>query len=48
MKGKKERKTMSELMQGYDEIVKGKELNKNSKKLFEKTLKKAVKPRSSK
>ena len=34
---------MEKLTAGYEEFIKGKELNKNGKKVFEKTLKKATK-----
>ncbi len=39
---------MEKLTAGYEDFIKGKELNPNGKKLFNKTLKKAVKPRGSK
>lgn len=47
---KKKNLTIGELTKNYDQFIKGKELNKNNKELFEKALKKAVtvKPRSSK
>lgn len=44
----KKNKTMVELTFGYEEYIKGKKRNKDGKKLFEKTLKKATKPRGSK
>ncbi|HEY8660922.1 MAG TPA: hypothetical protein VIL78_17960 [Hanamia sp.] len=40
---KKERLTPTQLDANYNKYMKGKELNNNGKKLFEKTLKKAVK-----
>jgi hypothetical protein len=49
MKVKKEAKgkktPMEKLTSGYEEFIKGKKVNKKGKNLFEKTLKKAVKPR---
>lgn len=48
MSKKKKIKSMAELTAGYDDFIKGKELKSNGKKLFEKTLKKAAKPRGSK
>ena len=39
---------MAEVTKNYSQFIKGKQVNKNGKELFEKTLKKAVKPRSSK
>lgn len=47
--GKKKKEiTMAELTKNYDTFIKGKQVNKNGKELFEKTLKKVVKPRFSK
>ncbi|MFT3909855.1 MAG: hypothetical protein QM737_10550 [Ferruginibacter sp.] len=48
MAKKKKEITMEELTKNYSTFIKGKEINKNGKDLFDKTLKKAVKPRSSK
>ena len=45
---KKKEKTMAELTAAYKNFIKGKSVNKNGKELFDKVLKKAVKPRSSK
>lgn len=47
MKAEKKKKPMStaELTKGYEEFIKGKELNNNNAALFEKTLKKATKPK---
>lgn len=39
---------MDKLTENYKEFIKGKELNPKGKELFEKAIKKAVKPRSSK
>jgi hypothetical protein len=39
---------MDKLTEGYEEFIKGKKINKNGKKLFDKALKKAAKPRGSK
>ena len=36
---------MEKLTQGYEEFIKGKKLNKNGKKTFNKALKKAAKPK---
>jgi hypothetical protein len=49
-KSKKILSPMEKLTQGYEEFIKGKELNKNGKQLFDKTIKKAAnpKPRGSK
>jgi hypothetical protein len=44
----KEKTAMEKITSGYEEFIKGKKTNKNGKKLFEKTLKKATKPRGSK
>lgn len=44
----KKAKTMAEVSAGYERFIKGKELNKNGKAVFEGVLKKAVKPRSAK
>lgn len=49
MKSTKKKQTpMEKLTQGYEKFIKGKEVNKNGKKLFNKTLKKATKQRGSK
>jgi len=45
---KKKIKPMTQLTAGYEKFIKGKEVKKNGKTLFEKTLKKAIKPRDSK
>lgn len=42
---KSKQKSMAELTEGYEEFIKGKELNKNGKELFNKTIKKAAKPK---
>jgi hypothetical protein len=39
---------MEKLTSNYETFIKGKEINNSGKKLFEKTLKKAVKRRGSK
>jgi len=39
---KKNQTPMEKLTQGYDKFIKGKETNKNGKKAFDKTLKKAT------
>jgi hypothetical protein len=46
--GKKKRLTVTELGNKYKDFIKGKELNDNSKELFEKTLSNAVKPKQQK
>lgn len=48
MAKKKKEITMAELTKNYETFIKGKGVNKNGKELFDKTLKKAVKQRSSK
>ena len=48
MAKKKKDMTMDEVTAGYNKFIKGKKLNPNSKKVFENTLKKAVKQRGSK
>ena len=48
MTKKKKDMTMEEVTAGYDKFIKGKKLNPNGKKVFESTLKKAVKQRGSK
>lgn len=46
---KKERKTpMEKLTAGYEDFIKGKELNNKGRDLFDKAMKKAAKPRSAK
>lgn len=45
MKSKKKNITMEQLTQGYDSFIKGRELKENGKKTFEKTIKKATKPK---
>ena len=47
-KGKKNKTSMDKLTSGYEKFIEGKELNPKGKSLFDKTLKKAVKPRKSK
>ena len=39
---------MENLTKGYEKFIKGKEVKKDGKKSFERTLKKATKPRNSK
>lgn len=47
MKAKKKALTpMEKLTAGYEDFIKGKELNKKGKELFDKVIKKAAKPRS--
>lgn len=49
LENKKHTKTpMDKLTKGYEKFIEGKELNPKGKNLFEKTLKKATKPRGSK
>ena len=50
MKKGKKKTPMEKLTAGYEEFIKGKELNPNGKELFEKAIKKAAtsKPRGSK
>jgi hypothetical protein len=43
---KRKRKTMKELANGVAKFLHGKKTNKNNGKLFEQTVKQAVKPRS--
>lgn len=43
---KKDKKSMAELTAGYEQFIKGKEVNANNGQLFEKAIKKAVKPKS--
>jgi hypothetical protein len=46
MKEKKEKQTpMDKLTQGYEKFIKGQELKADGKKLFEKAIKKASKPK---
>ena len=47
-KNKNANTTMDKLTIGYDKFITGKESNPAGAKLFEKTLKKAIKPRGSK
>ena len=42
--GKKVKKTMDKLTEGYEEFIKGKETKDNGKALFQKAIKKAAKP----
>lgn len=48
MSKKKKDMTMEEVTAGYSKFIKGKKTSKNGKNLFDKALKKAVKPRSAK
>ena len=49
MKQKKNKKlTMERLTNGYEQFMRGKNVNNNGKKIFEKTIKRAIKPRGSK
>lgn len=49
MKSRKKEKTpMEKLTAGYEDFIKGKELNKKGRKVFDKVIKKAAKPRGSK
>lgn len=48
MKSKKKAITMDELTKNYEHFIKGKEVNKNGKMQFDKTIKKATKQRGSK
>lgn len=45
MKAKKGKTPMEKLTKGYEEFIKGQELKKNGKKAFNKTIKKAAKPK---
>ena len=45
---KKKEISMLELTAGYEDFIKSKKTNKKGKKLFAKTLKKAIKQRGSK
>ena len=45
---KKKVSPMDKLTAGYEDFIKGKELNKKGRKLFDKVVKKAAKPRGSK
>lgn len=42
---RKNKKTMSEITANYETFIKGKEVNNNSVNLFNKAVKKAVKPK---
>lgn len=42
---KKKDKSMAEVTKGYEEFIKGKEIKKNSKKEFDKTISKATIPK---
>jgi hypothetical protein len=42
---KKKQTPMEKLTQGYEKFIKGQELKNNGKTVFEKTLKKAAKPK---
>lgn len=44
----KSKSPMEKLTQGYEKFIKGKELKKDGEKVFQRTLKKAAKPRGSK
>lgn len=49
MKSKKKEPTpMEKLTAGYETFIKGKKVNNNGKDLFDKAIKKAVKPRAAK
>jgi hypothetical protein len=45
---KKEPTPMEKLTAGYEDFIKGKELNNKGRELFDKVVKKAAKPRSAK
>jgi hypothetical protein len=47
-KSKKEKTPMEKLTAGYEDFIKGKELNNKGRELFDKAVKKAAKLRSSK
>ncbi len=47
-KTKKELSPMEKLTAGYEDFIKGKELNNKGRDLFDKVIKKAAKPRGSK
>jgi hypothetical protein len=47
-KEKKELTPMEKLTAGYEDFIKGKELNNKGRELFDKAVKKVVKPRSAK
>jgi hypothetical protein len=47
-KKKKELTPMEKLTAGYEDFIKGKELNKKGRELFDKVVKKTAKPRSAK
>jgi hypothetical protein len=47
-KHNKERTPMEELTKGYEAFIKGKKVNAKGKKLFNKVIKKAVKPPAAK
>lgn len=42
---KKKQTPMEKLTKGYEKFIKGQELKKNGKKSFNKTIKKAAKPK---
>jgi hypothetical protein len=42
---KKTKTPMEKLTEGYEDFIKGRELNKDGKKRFDKVLKKATKPK---
>jgi len=44
----KEKTPMEKLTQGYEAFIKGKKINAKGKKLFDRAIKKASKPRSAK
>ena len=49
MKKKRNKLTpMEKLTEGYEAFIKGKKVNANGKKVFDKAIKKAAKPRSAK
>jgi hypothetical protein len=47
-KSKKQKSPMDKLTKGYEKFIEGKELNPKGEEVFNKTLKKASKPRGSK
>jgi hypothetical protein len=48
MKKQKRITTMEKLTENYEKFIEGKQLKSNGKQLFDKTIKKASKPRGSK
>jgi hypothetical protein len=45
MQAKKKQTPMEKLTQGYEKFIKGKEQNQEGKKVFDKTLKNATRPK---